>query len=314
MTVARAQDLPETRAALLDWYQRHGSDYFTACIESGGQRLHFPTTNAEAAGRWYSHTESRRLATAELFWISREMTELCVAAARSMPEWNLFPDDMPSPAGFIYFEGLPDLREFPATAFSWGPCAQKIIDGMGLKGPSVWVSHYTDISELQITTTRLPLPQLIYGSESMSAFGHREPGDLGYTATGREDFTEATDRDLTTKASSLVILKTAWLLMQQGVGDATELSPDRAARKRLARAGQEPASVRVVTLRRPKRSFSEPGDGDREYHHQWIVRGHWRQHWHPKREVHRPVWIAPHVKGPEGAPLIGGEKVYALKR
>jgi hypothetical protein len=69
----------------------------------------------------------------------------------------------------------------------------------------------------------------------------------------------------------------------------------------------------VIELRRPKTS-SGPGDGDREYHHQWIVRGHWRQQWHPKRQVHRPVWIAPHIKGPEGAPLIGGEKVYALKR
>ena len=115
------------------------------------------------------------------------------------------------------------------------------------------------------------------------------------------------------RKSWLNILKAAWLLMQQPLANVTEVEPDRAVRKRLRRAGAKPATVRVIELRRPKGGGS-PGDGDREYHHQWIVRGHWRQQWHPKRQVHRPVWIAPHIKGPEGAPLIGGEKVYALKR
>jgi hypothetical protein len=100
--------------------------------------------------------------------------------------------------------------------------------------------------------------------------------------------------------------------MQQTLAQTTEVHVDRAARKRLRRLGQEPTPVRVIELRRPAHSGS--GDGSREFHHQWIVRGHWRQQWYPAREVHRPVWIAPHIKGPEGAPLIGGEKVYAWKR
>ena len=102
--------------------------------------------------------------------------------------------------------------------------------------------------------------------------------------------------------------------MQQPLADSSTVEPDRAARKRLHRAGQEPAPVRVIELRRSRNTASGHGESDREYHHRWITRGHWRQHWYPKRQVHRPVWIAPHIKGPEGAPLIGGEKVYALKR
>jgi hypothetical protein len=68
--------------------------------------------------------------------------------------------------------------------------------------------------------------------------------------------------------------------------------------------------VRVINLRR-RAASTIAGQSDREYHHQWIVRGHWRDQWYASRGVHRPVWIAPHVKGPEGAPMLGGEKVHA---
>jgi hypothetical protein len=108
-------------------------------------------------------------------------------------------------------------------------------------------------------------------------------------------------------------MRAAWLLMQQPLAEIEDIEPDRATRKRLRRFGQEPAPVLLIGLRRPK-SAADRGDGAREYQHQWIVRGHWRQQWYPKRQVHRPVWIAPHIKGPEGAPMIGGEKVNVWKR
>jgi hypothetical protein len=53
---------------------------------------------------------------------------------------------------------------------------------------------------------------------------------------------------------------------------------------------------------------------ERDYQHQWVVRGHWRQQWYPSRNVHRPIWITPHIKGPEGAPLLGGERVFHWKQ
>jgi hypothetical protein len=124
--------------------------------------------------------------------------------------------------------------------------------------------------------------------------------------------TSETYQDVHGLESILRIVRAAWLLMQQPLARASDAHPDRTAQKRLRRAGYEPQRIRVIELRRPAHSGS--GDGSREFHHQWIVRGHWRQQWYPLREVHRPVWIAPHIKGPEGAPLIGGEKVYAWKR
>lgn len=43
-----------------------------------------------------------------------------------------------------------------------------------------------------------------------------------------------------------------------------------------------------------------PGDGTREYHCRWLVRGHWR-----RIEQARRVWVRPYIKGPAGAPWRG---------
>lgn len=315
----RAQDMPELRASMVDWNQQHGPTYFTSCITAGAQRVYTPTLRAQTAGSWFAETEAARLAQSELFWVSGEMTELCVSAARSMPDWSLSPEDLPTPYGLIYFEGLSDLREFPTTAIAWGRCPAEAADFL-LKGPGIWLSCYVSKEwiaakeELNTASLRMPLPPLLYDGESLAAYGTREDGDVSYTTTDGEDLVSLDDNALINRASSLVVLKTAWLLMQQELAEVTPVEPDRATRKRLKRMGKpDPTRTRIIRLRRQSSSASTSSE-DREYHHRWIVRGHWRQHWFPKRQVHRPVWIAPHVKGPEGAPLIGGEKVYALKR
>lgn len=64
--------------------------------------------------------------------------------------------------------------------------------------------------------------------------------------------------------------------------------------------------VNVVQLRRKRYEHSadetyEPSD--REYSHQWLVRGHWRNQWYPSLGIHQPKWIAPYVKGPEDKPF-----------
>jgi hypothetical protein len=43
-----------------------------------------------------------------------------------------------------------------------------------------------------------------------------------------------------------------------------------------------------------------------------VVRGHWRNQWYPSLNARRPLWIAPYLKGPDDAPLLGGEKVTTL--
>lgn len=56
-----------------------------------------------------------------------------------------------------------------------------------------------------------------------------------------------------------------------------------------------------------------PGHGDRQYHHRWIVRGHYRRDHSGRYMVPGKgicTWVRPYVKGPKGAPW-KGRPIYA---
>ncbi|WP_432077851.1 hypothetical protein [Streptomyces sp. YPW6] len=307
----RPQDLPELRAEALLWQAANGDKMLTRWSELGvDYGALSPAEFARQAWRY----EMERLGSATLFYITRPMVQLALVAAESLPDFRISPEDLPALTGLMVFEEpLPfgihwDDGDVSRTrALLWS-----ISDRLMAVG-GLLVTTYVDKEEFARTIsgpegTRFHGPGLIAmtGSTFTSGFA-----DESWT---KENLKKAADRmECVTSGQLLPALLAAWLLMQQPLTLEVEVESDRAARKRLRRAGQEPKPVRVIELRRPKGN-SEKGDGSREYRHQWITRGHWRQHWYPKRQVHRPVWIAPHVKGPEGAPLIGGEKVYAWKR
>lgn len=73
--------------------------------------------------------------------------------------------------------------------------------------------------------------------------------------------------------------------------------------------------VRVVRLR----SGAPVGEdaraqSARRYRHRWTVRMHKVNQWYPCEGVHKVIWRGPYIKGPADAPLLAGEKVYALVR
>lgn len=78
------------------------------------------------------------------------------------------------------------------------------------------------------------------------------------------------------------------------------------------RKRRTPPSVVTIQLRpriNPDASEAEA----REYRHRWEVRGHWRlQACGPNRSERRRIWVEPHVKGPDGAPMLEHEKLYVL--
>lgn len=109
------------------------------------------------------------------------------------------------------------------------------------------------------------------------------------------------------------ILRGARLLMTQpGIIDVTEADLTRAQRRRAQRDGREPSPVRVVRIRHPENRPTSATDTDRRYSRRWAVRGHWRRQWYPSRNDHRPIWINPHIKGPDGAPLSHQQTVHIL--
>lgn len=95
--------------------------------------------------------------------------------------------------------------------------------------------------------------------------------------------------------------------------------------KAAKRRGDKPrpdGDVRVVRLRfqaaaaRTATPDDATGTGaSRTYRHRFTVGfpdGFWRNTWYPKSQHHRPQWIAPYLKGPEGAPLLNSERVSVV--
>ncbi|MFF0588429.1 hypothetical protein ACFYWD_20930 [Streptomyces sp. NPDC003781] len=298
----RPVDLPELRADVVEWIN---STYAAEMWASGvDQKLwdwcFGPAGRDQATLR---ALEADRLDSAELYYVSSDMGSLARAAARSVPGFALQAEDVPSRCGLMLFETPPHVVPFPGApcgvkAVCWGPMPP---NGNGIYGTVYLARDEAAPHIAKRTKSRRPWtePRLIYGFGAEFAW---EFGENDGASPDSDGFLEGL----------APALRATWLLMQQTLARTDETEPTRASAKRLRRVGREPSPVRVIELRRPAHSGS--GDGSREFHHQWIVRGHWRQQWYPARQVHRPVWIAPHIKGPEGAPMIGGEKVYAWKR
>jgi len=292
--------LPELRADLLDMVKH-------PAYLKNLQRLSptHPIPGMSAADQ--VKLEVAALHSAELFYIAPAMGDLAAAAALSLPQFGLEPEDIPSEAGMMFFDestltvqhGEPSI-ENPVCAVQWlthrrGVLLAYYTDRDEMLDGQVRAGICTPINAAYSRSLMAPLVRLT-GQDTLVPF-HARGGDEGSLALN----------------DVIRTVRSVWLLMQQPLASITEAVPDRASAKRIRRIGLPPAAVRVIELRRPKGGNAK-GDGSRDFHHQWIVRGHWRQQWYPARQVHRPVWIAPHVKGPEGAPMIGGEKVYSLKK
>ena len=80
-----------------------------------------------------------------------------------------------------------------------------------------------------------------------------------------------------------------------------------AARHALARVAGERGGL-IATA-----DSSEPSTG-RHLKVRHVVRGHWRQQYHPSDHSHRPKWIPSYLKGPEGAPLHLTQQVMVWRR
>ncbi|MBQ1064484.1 hypothetical protein [Micromonospora sp. C41] len=302
----RPVDLPLLRDELRDTMSvgGHGERAFTRGAAAIG------VADPIKMGKAKALVESNTLTQAELFYVTDGMCELASVARESMPVWTLQPDDVPSEHGFIYFDDLPALPSgFPKArirAATWRPH----LGSGGWPDGGLWINWYVERDSIK-DYTYIPdgSPRLMLAFFTPAPFSVEQVETVGSLGSP----ISMTDPK-SAEARLLATLKAVWLLMAQPIASVGEATYDRAARRRIERQGQEPPAVRVITLRRQAAQGGSGEGADREWRHRWVVRGHWRQQWLPSRGVHRPTWIAPHMKGPEGAPLLGGEKVYALRR
>lgn len=262
------------------------------------------------------------LRRAGLFFVEPDMAKLAAHAAKSLPDLTLEPRDLPAPCGVLYSPEPIFIAGGGANRIhgaAWAPCPLEGGGYVGLDGQTVpctaiWLAYLVDrdahLSRMSAAArrewSRGWLPRLHHlNSAGVCVLEHSDRQALEETHARGYD------------THPLQVLKAAWVLMQQeGLVRETEAGPARAARKRLLRddVAEDAMKVRVFALRRPTHPPPGAGMSDREYQHQWIVRGHWRNQPYKTQGVTRPIWIAPHIKGPEGAPLLGGERVLHWKQ
>lgn len=101
------------------------------------------------------------------------------------------------------------------------------------------------------------------------------------------------------------------VLMGQKLLKFTDGHVTRGTRRRTERIKAQ-GRVNVVTLRRPEYIRKESEARQMEWDCQWVVRGHWRrqEHIEPGRA---PIWINPHIKGPDDKPLKDPSRIFLIK-
>jgi hypothetical protein len=348
-----AADVPLIRARMLEWAgdrTRYGALAWLRALTNAARTalpgFHAaPAHDEQMVARW-----AKTLAGAELFYVAEALSTLTRHAAESLTGYHLHPEDLPADSGFLVFAdplrdtGAPDPDGLPINLITWAPMAGSIVIDF-------WTpTSYQDPSPQRAVGFPIPgiarilhenrnkipghlrpphiLPTHGFMYQRAIALPFGAPVDVDHVGERlRREHTcqspdicalcagASWDRD-TARLQRLIVA--TWLLMGQTITVQTPIrrAPTGAAPARRAPA-QDPA-VRYVELRAAKTPPREPDSGHehgkRLYVHSWVVRGHWRRQWFPSRGEHRPLWIHAHLAGPDGAPLIGGERVNVLRR
>lgn len=258
-------------------------------------------------------------------YVADDVAAIWRAASEGYKPEVLHETDLMFPNGFAHIESVLRWKPMMTTALLLpdeglitdaeppGPCPVELVmwkadpSGVSIFG----FAHQTTLAEFGFNITdgyRTPYDdgdQVVHVDFSkfhnimLTALGHYRWGQLA------ED---GGDTDIGLQMQAL------WALMREFVPRRQPVS--RAVRRRAARAFMAHRSnVTVIQLRRQRDFLSNNHEPQIvEWNHRWIVRGHWRNQWHPSLQTHRQRWIFPHIKGPEDQPLLVTDKAVEFLR
>lgn len=275
--------------------------------------------------RFMYANEEPRLLSADPIFVSTEMCELVEAAAdpNLLPEpfkpEPLYVTDLPTACGFLYYERpfvIPNRFDEPVSirGFSWTPMMSmrtaEELDG----DPEAVFRHWREKQAVEGDGAGIAIA-LYSDLEPRHAAMLRERGNtpptldvmhvtpwyFGMSLDGNE-------LDLDGKPTGAAwwwrIAQVTLRLMQQKISAKQSVRAERPQRREAKRLRFPERETLVVRLRREKKEPTSDETGPARYSHRFIVNGFWRNHWYPKSQEHRQIWISPYVKGDESLPLI----------
>jgi hypothetical protein len=261
---------------------------------------------------------------ADTYLVTPAMTAILAAAAQALDLTGdvLTPDAAPTANGILFlpdpiYHRAQDGQLLNITAVTWWT--------VDLDGTAMWIicgwydPRDPDVAFLDDVTLTTGHGPLMLGDVRILPIGQpigsyqpspaTEPEHTWETAPdGRAVITQAD----TSSHVVTALAYTFWRLQEQRLTTVARPPLDRAAARRAKKAHVNP-DVRFIVLRRTS-PVGDPG-GQPKWHYRvrFVVRGHWRRTSTPDGGTRRR-WVHAYIKGPDGAPLIHGEKVNILAR
>jgi hypothetical protein len=326
-----AADVPRLRDRLLEGWR---SGFLRALLSMTDATLYFPFREVAGRRRMMSVGEWSDLLIATvadedlpLYYVTREMSDLVAQAAEAMPYYRVHADQLPSPTGLVVFgdpvcevppERLQPGQRVVINAAVWLPSPMVNEDGQ----PGVTV---VTLQDGDILTATQPIDYGDAAWRAAVAQTRRDMGPLGYHEEyalpyGDSPYGVEKQRVKNTAVAAMIC---TWTLMGQRLTVTADEQLPRAVRRQYSREGRPEPVVRTTTLRRAAPTHQDPQERDpdapgRTYTKRWWVSGYgyWRNTWYPSRERHEQqfVLVPSYIKGPKGAPFIGGDRVNVLRR
>jgi hypothetical protein len=265
------------------------------------------------------HAATTYLADCDPMYVSADLTELVDYAAdhKSRRAEPLIVTDLITPSGFAYFSKplfVTDTRglQMPFRAIQWNPTTDRTAPGEAVS---------------------MAQSGQAYTGVIVTLYAHRGDGDplddenrysdirvggsdlvMEYVTTMRfAQESEVYEKDDSIR-DMLAHVKTFFRLCQQTIAVPRHERVARPTWKRARATWRDIKEVVVFTLRRAKTPQYEGEQQEVAWSHRWMVNGHWRNQWYPSEKVHRQIWIAPFIKGPDNKPLILKRRAFELIR
>ncbi|MEU4243958.1 hypothetical protein [Actinoplanes sp. NPDC026619] len=226
------------------------------------------------------------LATARLYWVDEEFTQLTRNAAQALPRMGFVPGDLPAAHGFVAW-ALPVDDRRRCVAASWSS-----------HGDAVQLVGYRSVGDGLAPS---PLQQL------RAQVGWLIPAFAVTLRPGQP----------VTATHPAAALVTTWRLIRQRLAETTPAKIDRSIRKSYQRAKRPEPEVQLVRIRgthttsAPTRHPGTGTVGERDY--RWWVTPHWRNQPHgPGRSLRDWIVVRPHLRGPQNKPIKATTTVRVL--
>lgn len=254
------------------------------------------------------------LLNGECFYWSRAMVDLVTIAAQSLPDtWSLMKQDIPAPCGFFWFAKEPEIEFRGIRAFGWTVLSVKgNIAAVHIPRDNGAMPDFNTLALITFVSNPdfpKPLPCFSRMNVGQSLSAKRlEQSDYAVSIN-------ANPGEFTYDYQGLRLFAAMLSFIQQKILVTTRYATSRATRRRAISAKRSvDADINIIKLRSVLHPTNKVEGLPVEWSCQWIVHGHWRDQWFPSIGKHRPIWLNPYLKGPEGKPLRNPGRLFAVVR